>query len=137
MKWYTYLICIVFCISGIFCGIGLYKDVKAESYVNGSINIKNKFSQTNFSYASTSVSFYHDLYDTTDTYYFKIDKLKVDNFNGETKKYQTKLNDYMLLDTEYSAGAVLANIDFDFYDTEGKVLHSAKLIVGVQYLSDK
>ena len=36
MKWYSYLICFILIIVGVFCGIELYKEIKAESYVNGS-----------------------------------------------------------------------------------------------------
>ena len=53
MKWYTYLICFILIIVGVFCGIELYKEVKAESYVNGSIDISNKFSQESFNYSSS------------------------------------------------------------------------------------
>ena len=67
MKWYTYLICFILIVVGVFCGIELYREVKAESYVNGSIDISNKFSQESFNYSSTSVVFYHDLYVDTDT----------------------------------------------------------------------
>ena len=94
MKWYSYLICIVLIIVGVFCGIELYKEVKAESYINGSIDISNKFSQENFNYSSTSVVFYHDLYDETNTYTFEKELLKVEDFNGKEKEYKLILNDY-------------------------------------------
>ena len=38
MKWYTYLICFVLIVVGAFCGVQLYKEVKAESYVKVSIS---------------------------------------------------------------------------------------------------
>ena len=86
MKWYTYIICFILIVVGTFCGIQLYKEVKAESYVNGSIDISNQFSQESFNYSSTSLVFYHDLYDTTDTYSFDKELLKVDDFNGKDKE---------------------------------------------------
>ena len=101
MKWYIYLICFVLIIVGVFCGIELYKELKAESYVNGSIDISNKFEMESFNYSSSSVAFYHDDYDTTDTYTFQKDLLVVDNFNGKEKTYQVILNDYILLDSEF------------------------------------
>jgi len=72
MKWYTYVICFVLIIVGTFLGIELYKDIKAESYVNGSIDISNQFSQESFNYSSTSVVFYNDIYNDAnpDEYYF-------------------------------------------------------------------
>lgn len=96
MKWYTYLICFVLIIIGAFSGIELYKEVKAESYINGSIDISNKFSQECFNYSSSSVSFYHDDYDTAETYSFQKDLLVVDSFNGLENTYQVVLNDYIL-----------------------------------------
>ena len=66
-----YLLCFVIIVAGVFCGIRLYKEVKAESYINGSIDISNRFSQESFNYSSTSVVFYHDLYDDTQTYTFE------------------------------------------------------------------
>ena len=88
MRWWGYIICFVLIIAGVFCGIQLYKEVKAESYVNGSIDISNKFSQESFKYKSTSAVFYHDLYDDTDTYYFEKDLLKTENFDGEKRTYK-------------------------------------------------
>ena len=58
-----YILAFALIVAGVFCGLQLYKEVKAESYVNGSIDISNRFSQESFIYTSTSVVFYHDLYD--------------------------------------------------------------------------
>lgn len=65
-----YFLAFVLIVVGVFCGIRLYKEIKAESYVNGSIDISNRFSQDSFNYSATSVVFYHDLYDETETYTF-------------------------------------------------------------------
>ena len=120
-----------------FCGIQLYKEVKAESYVNGSIDISNKFSQESFKYKSTSAVFYHDLYDDTDTYYFEKDLLKAENFDGEKRTYKVMLNDYNLFNAEISAGAVFAVVTIDFYDTQGQLVKSADMNVSVKFLSNK
>ena len=71
MKWYTYVICFVLIIVGVFSGMQFYRELKAESYVNGSIDITNRFSEETFNYSSTSLVFYHDLYDDTNTYTFE------------------------------------------------------------------
>ena len=63
-----YLLAFVIIVAAVFCGIRLYKEIKAESYINGSIDISNRFTQESFNYSSTSAVFYHDLYDDTDTY---------------------------------------------------------------------
>lgn len=137
MKWYTYLICFILVIVGAFCGIQLYKEVKAESYINGSIDISNKFSQENLNYSSTSLVFYHDLYDDTDTYSFEQDLLKVENFNGKKNTYELWLNDFIILDAEFNAGSVYSTVQLDFYNEYGSIIHSAKLNISVKYLSSK
>ena len=130
-----YLLCFIIIVAGVFCGIRLYKEVKAESYINGSIDISNRFSQESFNYSSTSVVFYHDLYDDTQTYTFEKELLKVDDFDGNKKSYQVVLNDYVLLNCEINAGSVFATVDMDFYNTEGKVVNSASMKISVKFLS--
>lgn len=137
MKWYTYLICFVLVMVGTFCGIQLYKEVKAESYINGSIDISNKFSQENLNYSSTSLVFYHDLYDDTDTYVFEQDLPKVENFNGQKKSYELWLNDFIILDAEFNAGSVYSTVQLDFYNEYGNIIYSSKLNISVKYLSSK
>jgi len=137
MKWYTYLFCFILIVVGVFCGIELYKEVKAESYVNGQIDISNKFSQESFNYSSTSVTFYHDLYDDTETYSFEKDLLKVDDFNGLEKEYQVVLNDYILIGSEINAGSVFSTITMDFYDTEGNMIQETSMKISIQFLSNK
>ena len=132
-----YVIAFVVIVVGVFCGIRLYQEIKAESYINGSIDISNRFAQESFNYSSTSVVFYHDLYDDTDTYAFEKDLLKVENFDGKKKTYQVVLNDYVLLNTEINAGSVFATVDMDFYDTNGNVINSAVMKLSVKFLSNK
>lgn len=132
-----YVIAFVLIVVGVFCGIRLYKEIKAESYINGSIDISNRFAQESFNYSSTSVVFYHDLYDDTDTYAFEKDLLKVENFDGKKKTYQVVLNDYVLLNTEINAGSIFATVDMDFYDTNGNVINSATMKLSVKFLSNK
>ncbi len=137
MRWYSYLICCVLIVVGVFCGLRLYKEVKAESYVNGSIDISNRFSQESFKYKSTSAVFYHDLYDDTDTYSFETDLPKTENFDGAKKTYKVMLNDYVLFNAEISAGSVYADVYIDFYDTEGNVVNNALMNLSVKFLSNK
>ena len=132
-----YVIAFVIIVVGVFCGIRLYKEIKAESYINGSIDISNRFTQESFNYSSTSAVFYHDLYDDTDTYTFEKDLLKVENFDGKKKTYQVVLNDYVLLNTEINAGSVFATVNMDFYDTNGNVINSTLMKVSVKFLSNK
>lgn len=132
-----YLLSFVIIVVAVFCGIRLYKEIKAESYINGSIDISNRFTQESFNYSSTSAVFYHDLYDDTDTYAFEKDLLKVENFDGKTKTYKVVLNDYVLLNCEINAGSVFATVDMDFYDTNGQIVNSAVMKISVKFLSNK
>lgn len=132
-----YILAFVLIVVGVFCGIQLYKEIRAESYVNGSIDISNRFSQESFNYSSTSVVFYHDLYDDTDTYSFEKDLQKVDDFDGQKKQYQVVLNDYVLLNYEVNSGSVFAVVNMDFYNTNGEVINSATLNISVRFLSGK
>ena len=133
----VYLLCFAIIVAAVFCGIELYKEIKAESYINGSIDISNRFSQESFNYSSTSVVFYHDLYDDTDTYSFEKELLKVDDFDGKEKTYRVVLNDYILLNCEINAGSVFATVNMDFYNTEGSIVNSAVMKISVKFLSGK
>lgn len=133
----VYLACFAIIVAAVFCGIELYKEIKAESYINGSIDISNRFSQESFNYSSTSVVFYHDLYDDTDTYSFEKELLKVDDFDGKTKTYRIVLNDYVLLNSEINPGSVFATVNMDFYDTNGQIVNSAAMKISVMFLSSK
>lgn len=132
-----YLLAFVLIVVGVFCGIRLYKEVKAESYVNGSIDISNRFSQESFVYSSTSVVFYHDLYDETETYTFTKDLLKTENFDGLKNKYHVTLNDYILLDSQITAGTVFSTLNMDFYNTDGVIVCSASMEIKIKFLSNK
>lgn len=137
MKWYTYLICIILIVAGTFCGIRFFQDVKAKSYVNGSIDISNSFSQECFNYSSTSVIFYHDIYNDDDLYVFDIDLLKSDDFNGLEKTYHMKLNEFILLDAVYNFRSIFAVFNVEFYDTDFSLKYTSALNISIKFLSNK
>jgi len=138
MKWYTYVICLVLIVVGAFCGVQFYQELKAESYVNGSIDITNKFSQESFNYSSTSLVFYHDeIYDDTDTYTFDKALTKTEDFNGLTNTYQVTLNNYVLTNAEVNAGSIFATVYMDFYDTNGNIVQQADMQISILFLSGK
>jgi len=137
MKWHTWLICFVLIFVGGFCTIDLYRKITAESYIRGSINIQNQFTMESFNYCSTSVIFYHDIYDDTNFYTFEIDLKPVEDFNGQKNKYQVVLNNYILTDTQIAAGSVFSQLNMDFYDIEGSMLRSTKLDISIKFFSNK
>ena len=120
-----------------FCGLQLYREIKAESYVNGSIDISNKFSQDSFNYSNTSVVFYHEINDDTNTYSFEKDLIKVEDFNGEDKKYKVTLNDFVLLDAKINAGSIYSLVNIDFYDTNNEIVCKSQLNISIKFLSNK
>ncbi|MGD9581336.1 MAG: hypothetical protein AB7V50_08175 [Vampirovibrionia bacterium] len=134
---FSFIIGLVFIITGIFSGISLFTELRAESYVNGSIDITNQFSMSQFEYAATSLTFYHELYDTTNTYWYEIDLLKVDEFNGAENTYQVFLNNYLLIETAVLPGAIESNFAIDFYNTSGNITASSTLSLNIQFLSNK
>ena len=133
-----YALAIVVLISGVFCGIGVFNEIKAESYIVGSINISNKFSQESFSYYTSSVVFYYDEYsETEDLYEFKIDLLPTEDFNGKEKNYETYINDFNLINATYDVGYVSFEMPIDFYSIENNVVCSAKVYGTIKFYNDR
>lgn len=137
MKWYVYLICFALILGGGFCGFRLYELITAQSYIHGSIDIENKFVVESFSYRNNSLTFYHDLYDKTQTYSYEVELKPVADFNGVEKKYVIVLNDYVLFDTEINAGSVFATVYLDFYDTDGTLKCSSSMTISIKFLSNR
>lgn len=135
MKWYSYIICSILILVGCFYGIKFYQDVTATSYVNGSIDISNKFSQDSFYYVSSSVAFYPT--ENSEAYTFEIDCLETDNFDGERKDYKVVLNDYVLINSVITGGSVRSVVQMDFYDVDGNLLHNAEMDLLIRFLSEK
>lgn len=136
MKWYTYLICYVLIVVGAFCGVQFYRKVKAESYINGSIDISNQFVQEDFNYTSSGISFYHDVYDETDTYSFETNLLVVNDFDGLNKEYELYLNEHYLMNYKFGAGYISGIAYIDFYDIYGNVVCNSSLNIFIKFLSD-
>ncbi len=135
MKWYSYIICSFLILVGCFFGIKFYQDLTATSYVNGSIDITNKFSQDSFYYVNSSVVFYPT--ENSEAYAFEIDCLETENFDGERKEYKVVLNNYILTDTTITGGSISSVIKMDFYDVDGKLLHNAEMNLLIRFLSEK
>ena len=135
-QFIIYVFGILAIIIGIFSGIGLSKELSQKSYINGTIDDINMWSQEEFNYSSTNLTFYDKLYDNADTYHFEIDLLKVDDFNGLTKKYIVTLNDYMLI-SNISAGYISAIHTMHFFNTDNELLCAGKLTISIEFLSDK
>lgn len=137
MRLIAYLIAVLAIVAGFFSGIYLYQEITATSYINGSVDIENEFSMESFVYSSTNLNFYHDLYDTNDTYLYEIELLPVEDFNGQENEYESLLNKYVLTNAVITAGTLTASFSVDFYDTEGDLTSSTELDVYIEFLADK
>lgn len=130
-----YILCGVIIIAGIIVGIQFYKELTAKSYINGQIDISNQFISESFEYKSSSVVFTKN--GTTNIYTYEIDLTKVEDFNGENKKYEVKLNDYVLFNAVITAGSVSADLQIDFYDTNNSQVCSSELKILVEFINNK
>lgn len=134
MKWYSYLICIVLIISGIFCGINLVEIWSQKSGVYGSIesietqnnyNEVVKFDLGTISFESDNNVDYSFTY--TDGYI---------EFDGNSD-YSLLINDSLVSDVIFEAGKIIADAKFKFYGSDGKVVSLAELNIYIEFLSDK
>lgn len=135
----TYMFCAVLICSGVICGINLYKEVTAESYINGSIDISNTTSQESFYYSASSLTFYYDYYDESEAQIFTIDLVPVEDFDGDKYNYQLVLNDYVIQDinVQINHGSVFAVIIMEFYNTDGLLVCNSNLSISIKFLSNK
>lgn len=137
-KFVLYIVAGIIIISGVICGIGAYKNIKAESYIVGSTNVSNYFIQESYFYNSSSLIFYlNDYAEEDQVYEFTINSVPVKDFNGKEKKYDTYFNDYILFSATYDVGIIKFNIPFEFYSTENELLCSADLKGSIEFFSDK
>ena len=138
MKWYSYIICVVLIVLGVFCGCNFYREVTAKSYINGSINITNQFTQESFKYCADGLFFDLDSYaDTPETYVFEANLKPTENFDASKKDYQVKLNKFNLIEAEINPGSVYADVDFDFHGSDGELVQGTKMKMSILFLSDK
>ena len=130
-----YILAIAIILSGIFCGMNLYKDYFAESksYGNG-FNIDYEYSIEEFNYKNSSVTFSESA--TTNEYLFETDLLKVNDFNALVYNYELVLNNYTLT-ANFSAGAVESVFTINFYDTSNNLLCAAEMNIYISFLANR
>ena len=134
-KFVFYIVTGLIIISSIICGVQLYKEITAKSYINGQIDIRNQFITQSFEYKSSSVVFTKS--GENEAYTFEIDLTKVEDFNGEIKQYKIEMNDYILFNAVITTGSVSADVEIDFYDTQNKQVCTSELNILVEFLSNK
>lgn len=136
MKWYSYIICTIAILFGMFFGINFYQDITSTSYTNGDLKgVVNEFSQESFYFRNSAVVFYPT--ENSEAYAYSVELVKTEGFDGERKDYTVILNDYILYESEITGGAVKSDVQMDFYDTEGNLMHEAKMTIIIRFLSSK
>lgn len=131
-KFLLFVLGIIIIAVGILSTIGIIKEVRADSYVRGSIEIPTQ-SQEMINYSATQLTLYGD---DAGVYSYIATMQSVD-FNGEKYKYQTVFNGYTLLNIEYGAGYILAEIPVRFYDVQGQLQSTATINLSIWYLSNE
>ncbi len=51
--------------------------------------------------------------------------------------YQVVLNDFVILNSDISAGSVYSVVNMDFYDTNNEIVCKGTLNISIQFLSNK
>ncbi len=133
-----YLTCVILVVSGILGAIGIRNELKKSSYVNGQITIKNTFDlEDHFNWGTNSITFYHDDYDTTDTYSYTTELTKVSKFDGDYNNYEVYFNDYPIINATITSGAVNFNTPMSIKLPDGSIATTANLNITLQFLTDK
>lgn len=137
MKFIHYVLCFLAVLSGVVCGIGLFKEITAhsKSYGDGT-DVNFLYSMESFKYENTSVTFI-TLENETTKFEFSKQLLPVEDFDGETNKYEITVNGYVCKDTVYDAGEIESNFCVDFYNTQGENVCSSKIVIKITFLSNK
>ena len=131
MKWYTYLICGILMILGVFSTISLVRTFNVKSGEYGSVVI--------FDRAQKYETFSHfDLsglqFETEDfVNYTLIDSDVAQDFNGIRNQYDLLFNGKPLNNLTQSAGVISGDYILSFKDMDGSVVSNVNLHIKVEY----
>lgn len=133
MKWYSYLICFILIIVGIFCSIELVDLLNVKS---GEYGYPITF-ETQNNYEIVSRFDYGTIGFDTEDYinYSNVSVFEPTDFNGKNTEYEMFFNDTPLNNVVVSAGRISGNVDIVFYDLDGQEITTANLYFNVEYLA--
>ena len=120
---------------GILSTIGLVKELKAESYVNGSIDIPTNTEQV-LNYSATNLTLYDDPNDNLSIYSYST-TLPSTTFDGNEYRYNVSLNEYKLIDITIGAGYIYAVATMSFYNVNGDLQCEAIINISILFLSNE
>lgn len=134
MKWYSYIICFVLIIGGIFCSINMFDIWSQSSNIVGSpttIETQNDYALL-CKFDFVSVAFETENYED----YISQSSYNHYDFNGKDGNYALLLNDNLVDDVVFSSGEIYAQTNINFYGTNGELVSSATLNIGIVFYTD-
>ncbi|MBQ3214189.1 MAG: hypothetical protein IJB10_04215 [Clostridia bacterium] len=134
MKWYSYLICAVLIVAGIFSFISLQDIWSQSSSVVGTpitIETQNNYELVcKFDYGTVA-------FETEDyVEYVNTSAFAHYEFDGSKNDYNVLVNDNLLSDIKVSAGQIEAKCLINFYSTDGNLTSTADLDITIFFYDD-
>ena len=133
MKWYSYIICFVLIIVGVFCTVELVDLFIVKSGEYGSvITYKTQENYEEFSkFDYGTIDFYTEDYIS----YKNISTFGTQNFDGTKNEYTLFFNGQPLKNVVQSAGRINGDLVLKFYDLDGAEITTANINFLVEYLT--
>ena len=133
MKWYSYLICFVLIIAGLFSTIELVKIFNVSSSEHGSAIVietedkYNEISKFDLNLLDLKTDDYNNFHLTL--------SFAPEKFDGTDKDYKLLFNGQPATDVSVSAGKVTGRFIISFYDLDNVLVSVAVFDVTVEYYS--
>lgn len=133
MKWYSYCICGVLILLGLFCMANMIEIWSQTSGVYGepyTIETENDYEQIAKFDFGVIVFETEDNINYTSTTIFN----PIDNFNGVNGDYMLLVNDNLISDVTFYAGEVDCTYSMNVYNTRGELVSTPVLDITVKIL---
>lgn len=131
MKWYSYLICFILVLSGVFCTIGLVQIWSESSEVHGTvppIEVQHGYDKV------AKFNFEEMPFDSEDNLNYTFTSTEdVVDFDGAKNDYVLFFNDNLVSDVEIFSGKVVAHLTLKFYGTDGSVSSISNLNILIEF----
>lgn len=126
MKWYGYLICAILVVVGSFAILDIVQKFSQKSYEIGTLDTTAKYYDNVFNMSLGIIPF-----TLQNGVYVYSDKLQaVDDFNGNTHSYLTKINGNIVKNTARNATLEI-NMPMNFVSTNGHFSDSIPLQINI------
>lgn len=132
MKWYTYLICIVITIIGVFCTIELADMFGVKSLDIGTPIVVEKENTNELCKYDLSDLKFESLEDSS-VYYTYSDSFEPIKYDSRFKEYKILLNGDEIPDVEYLPGAITSLITTNYYDFNNNLIATSQLSITITF----